>query len=141
MGARPLIAAAILALLLSGCAHSGGHGVKTAGAQVSTTPTAPPLTASGARTLSRNLTAGNSGGLRSAIAMPAGQSLAPAAASQLAALGTVTFDQSTFRAVDARDATVVGRIQHPPPGDPATWTFELSYVDGTWKIADAEPRR
>lgn len=59
---------------------------------------------------------------------------------QLAALGTVTFDDSTFHAIDTLDATIVGRIQHPPVGEPSTWTFVLSYVDGTWKIADAEPQ-
>jgi hypothetical protein len=74
------------------------------------------------------------------VAIPPGQGLDPAAAAQLAALGTVTFDDATFHAIDALDATIAGRIQHPAASEPATWTFVLSYVDGTWKIADAEPR-
>jgi hypothetical protein len=137
-----LIGGAAATLALSGCGHSSAQGGSTtARAHVSAAPTAPPFTSTDANRLSRNLTAGSPVSVRSAIAMPAGQALSPSAAAQLSALGTVTFDESTFRVIDARDATVVGRVQHPPAGQTATWTFVLSYVDGTWKISDAEPRQ
>lgn len=132
---------------LTGCTHSGHHarvssrppGSHATGAKPGSETAAPRLTAAEATGLSRYLAAGSIGALERAVAVPAGQSIDPQAARQLAALAPITFQTSTYQAIDERTARVEGSIAHPLQGEPKTWTFTLARVGNAWKIADAEP--
>jgi PBP1b-binding outer membrane lipoprotein LpoB len=138
-----VVAAAVAALLLVSCS-SGNHASQrttdvAATTAAAATPTAPPLTTAQASALSQQLTVGTDAALRQAIAVPSGQAVDPQAARQLAAMGPITFDISTFHALDAGTATVVGTLAHPPAGQPARWKFTLVFVDKAWRISNTEP--
>ncbi|MCW2904518.1 MAG: hypothetical protein JWO67_6783 [Streptosporangiaceae bacterium] len=102
---------------------------------------APPLTSQRADKLSSDLAAGSEAPLRDALAVPSGQSLDPAAASQIAALAPIRFDAATFHKIDAQNATVIGTVTHPPAGQPATWTFTLTFAGGAWRVVDGGPTK
>jgi hypothetical protein len=109
------------------------------GSAGSSSANAPPLTGPRAVAMSDQLAAGTDAGLRSAIAVPSGQPLDPAAARHLAAIGPITLDPATFRYLDARNAAVAGPVAHPPTGMSPTWTFTLTYVASQWKLVDGKP--
>jgi hypothetical protein len=126
---------AVVAIAVLGCAActSGSSG------QPSATRSAPALTAKRADALSSDLAAGNEAPLRDALAVPSGQALDPAAAAQIAALAPITLDQKSFSQLDARTGTVTGTVAHPPAGQPSTWTFQLAYIAGKWRVVDGTP--
>jgi hypothetical protein len=134
-----LAVAVLLAAALAGCGRDG-HG-KTATPSASVTPSASPLSSPRAAELASQLTAGDEAALRSALAIPSGQAIDPAAVQQFAALGQITFDLSTFQYLDPITATVAGHVAHPPPGTSTEWTFTLVYVAPDWKLADGYPSR
>lgn len=101
---------------------------------------APAITVTQANSLSAALTSGSDSGLASALVMPTGQQLDPSAANAFAAMAPIAFDVSSFHEIDATDATITGTVAHPVANNGATWTFDLSYANGTWKITDAEPK-
>lgn len=131
-------------VLAAGCTHSTkSHPAPAPSTSTSSTTTTsattPTLTTQRAQDLSDELSRGDDESLLGALAVPSGQAIDPQAAGELAAIGPITFDVSTFQAVDASHATVQGALAHPPTGSSATWTFALTYVSGTWKLNDAEP--
>ncbi len=139
----PLIVVS-MAMALAACTHSTHHVAVIVSARPSSpgpapVPSAPPLTGQQATALAQQLTAGTEAGLRSALAIPPGQSIDPAAAAQLGAIGPITFDLSTFHYIDQNNATVVGTVAHPPAGTSPTWTFTLTYVSSVWKLVDGQP--
>ncbi|MBL7495922.1 hypothetical protein I6A84_44020 [Frankia sp. CNm7] len=133
----------VVVLLVAAC--SGGHdsdGGGPSGPSPSASPsTAPPLTQQQGSALSTRLASGSEDDLRSAMGIPPGQVLDPAALAGLREAGPVSFDMATFQPLDATHATVVGRFAHPPAGQPAAWTFLLAWSDGSWTIVATEPVR
>jgi hypothetical protein len=139
--AARVIGVTLLGLIpLAGCTHSSAS-LTTSRAQPTPASTAPPFTRADASRLDKSLAKGSEASVRSAVALPARQALSSSAVKQLAAVGPVTFDQDTFRFIDARDATIAGKVAYPPAGEPASWTFTLFYTGHAWLIADAEPTR
>ena len=128
-------------LLLGGLGSSRGGASAADGATSTPTPSTSvvPFTASAADTLSRQLASGDDAQLRVALGVPAGRTLDSKAAGSLAELTPITFDTATLAVTGPRTATVVGRVAHPPKGQPATWTFQLLLIDGTWRVLGAEP--
>jgi hypothetical protein len=128
--------------LLAGCTgghpHPGSHGNTASPGAPSSAPTLTPARAQG---LTKDLAAGTQSGLRDALQIPAGQTVAPSAAQQVAALSPVNFDVDSFRAVDTAHAVVHGHVGNPQAGQPTAWLFNLVYTGGQWKIADARPDR
>lgn len=132
------------ALTLTGCSRgdSSRPGPATSSSAVgpSVAPSsAPPLTAAQGEALSAALAAGTTEAMRAAVVVPTDQPLDASVAGQLGAAGPVALDLGTFRRLDAANATVNGRLTHPPAGLPAEWTFVLTWQDGTWKIVDTQP--
>jgi hypothetical protein len=122
-------------VLLAATACTGGHH----GGKSSPAPSAPTLTSQRATSFATALSSGIEQDVRGVVLVPAGQPFDPNAVAQLKAAGPVTFDLSTFGPVDATHATVSGRFAHPPAGQPATWTFDLTWLNGQWMITDTEP--
>ncbi|WP_433380004.1 hypothetical protein ACQPZX_14500 [Actinoplanes sp. CA-142083] len=137
MDLRPLrgaLAAAVVIAALAGCsAHHKPAAAATTPAAV--VPSAAPLSSPSAVALAGQLKAGTEAGVRAAIAMPSGQQLDPNAAQQLAALGTISFDLSTFTYIDGQTATVRGHVENPA----GEWLFTLTYVSSQWKLVDGRP--
>lgn len=122
----------------AGCSHQSGAAKKSsptiAARDVKTLP------AQRVTELTASLAAGKPAALRSAVAIPAGQTLDPAAAAGLAALGPIAFDAGTYRQTDATHATVAGTLAHPADPADSDWTFDLVWVDQHWMLSDAKPR-
>lgn len=111
-----------------------------AAARVSTPPPpAPPLSVQRASTLSQDLGAGTQSGLRAAVAVSNSQPLDLSAAGQLAALGPITFDVSTFHDNHNGSATVTAHVAHPSSGSSAIWTVSLVDEAGQWKLSMTDP--
>ncbi len=138
LAAVGILALAALVAVLLVAAGGSSHHASSAGPTPTVTP-APPFTPGAAAALAASLAAGNDASLRKAVAIPARQQLDPHAAAELRALTPISFDLATFRASDATNATVDGVIAHPRVRQTARWTFMLVYVDGRWKLLDAEP--
>jgi len=102
-------------------------------------PSASPLSSARAATLSEQLTSGKEAQLRDALALPSGQVLEPAAAQQLASLGSISFDLATFMYLDGRTAEVRGKVATPPAEMSRDWTFTLLYLGQEWKLVDGRP--
>ncbi|MEU2616118.1 hypothetical protein ABZ570_31805 [Micromonospora sp. NPDC007271] len=102
-------------------------------------PSASPLSSSRAATLSEQLTSGKETDLRAALALPSGQALDPAAAKQLASLGSISFDLGTFTYLDGQTAEVQGSVATPPAEMSPNWTFTLLFLGGEWKLVDGRP--
>ena len=99
------------------------------------TKTAPPMTSDQAEQLSKDLSSGSETAVRSAVALPSGQTLDPDALQQTAALGLVNFDTSTFYDNNDGTATVTAHIINTKTNTNQTWTVQLLNVDGKWKIS------
>jgi hypothetical protein len=138
LGASVAIVVASVAIVAAACTRSG-HRSSPPAASAQASPTALPLTSPSASALARQLVAGTEASLRSAVAIPSGQQIDPAAVKQFAALGSITFDLATFHYLDPRTATVVGQVARPPAGTSGTWTFTLVYVSSVWKLVDGKP--
>ncbi|MFG1992851.1 hypothetical protein ACGFJ7_23015 [Actinoplanes sp. NPDC048988] len=100
---------------------------------------AAPLDSARATALSKQLTSGDEAQLRRALAVPPGQALEPAAAGQLASLGSITFDLGSFRYLDGRTARLRGQVATPPAGTDAEWTFTLAHLGPQWMLVDGRP--
>lgn len=133
-----LAATGLLVTGLAGCSHSQ-HRAAVA-PPVSMVPSASPLNSPSAAALANRITSGDETALRSALAVPSGQPIDPAAVTQFAAVGPITFDLSSFQYLDPITATVVGHVAHPPPGVAAEWTFTLIFVAPDWRLVDGSPR-
>ncbi|SNT62707.1 hypothetical protein SAMN05421812_114158 [Asanoa hainanensis] len=103
------------------------------------TPSAQPLDSPRAAALSEQLTSGDEARIRAVLAMPSGQALEPAAAEQLASLGSISFDLATFTYLDGRTAQVQGTVATPPAATSPRWTFTLLHVGDEWKLVDGRP--
>lgn len=103
--------------------------------QTKPTHQAAPLTAQQAAKLSEELTSGSESEVESAVALPQGQTLNSGIVQELASLGPITFDISTFHDNHDGTATITASIAHPTPGTSREWTVHLLDVDGQWKIS------
>jgi hypothetical protein len=137
----PLTVAVLLTAALAGCHGGGRHAKAQPSPSASAVPHATPLSSPSAAALAGRITSGSESDLRSAMAIPSGQVLDPAAAQQLAALAPITFDLTTFQYLDPVTATVDGHVAHPPAGTAADWTFTLVYVAPDWRLVDGSPRQ
>jgi hypothetical protein len=139
MLARPAVAV-LLTAGLAACGHGSRHKTAAPSPSRSVVPSARPLSSPSAAALAGRLTSGNEAELRSAMAIPSGQALDPAAAHQFAALGPITFDLATFQYLNPITATMDGHVAHPPAGTATDWTFTLVYVAPDWRLVDGSPR-
>lgn len=127
-----VFAVVIVALLM---AHHAGTGHRSQPIAAPSTAPAPPLSPQRASALAAALGTGSDAGLRAAVALPAGQELTPGAAQQIAELGPITFDLSSFHDNHDGTATVGARMGHPAPGTSPVWTAQLIDEAGEWKIS------
>lgn len=108
--------------------------------QTKPTRQAAPLTAQQAAKLSEELTSGSESEVESAVALPQGQKLNSGVVQELASLGPITFEISTFHDNHDGTATITASIAHPTPGTSRDWTVQLLDVEGQWKISFTEPK-
>jgi hypothetical protein len=127
-----LLGAVVVAAMLVGCTSQGhvtpGPPASRGGA-ASITYLPLPFTADRAAGLRDDLAAGDTLHLRDAVALPAGKSLLPRTLAALKALGSVTFDPSTF--TDRRDGTATVTAT----AGAKTWTVFLVQLTGRWLIS------
>jgi hypothetical protein len=135
--ARPSAVAALLgavvgAVTLVGCT-SQGHATPgpqaSRGGTASTTYLPLPFTADRAAELRDDLATGDTQHVRDAVELPAGKALPPRAVTALKALGSVTFDPSTF--TDRRDGTATITAL----AGAKKWTVFLVQSAGRWLIS------
>lgn len=149
---RRIVLAVVTAIVVAGAGVAAvllirpGQGTSTvtsmsaAAARVSTPPPpAPPLSVQRASALSQDLGAGTLSGLRAAVAVANSQPLDSSAAGQLAALGPITFDVSTFHDNHNGTAAVTAHVAHPSFGSSAIWTVALVDEAGQWKLSLTDP--
>ena len=99
---------------------------------------APPLTDDQSVQMSKQLTSGSESDLRTSIALPNDQKLAPGVIQQLASLGKITFNTSTFHDNHDGTATVTAQVISPQ-GTKQNWVVTFVDVNGQWKINSTDP--
>lgn len=97
-----------------------------------------PLTNQQSIQMSKELSSGSESEIRSAVALPNGQPLDKNAMQQIASLGKITFDTSTFHDNHDSTATVAAQIMSPQ-GTKQSWIVHLIDIDSQWKISYTEP--
>lgn len=104
----------------------------------STVPSAPPLDDARAKDLSAGLASGTDAGLRAIYDVNDQQPLDPAAVAAVAAVGTLTFDVSSFN--DNMDGTASVTATSPATASAAatTWKVLLIARDGRWLISQTD---
>lgn len=95
-------------------------------------PSAPPLTGSQASGLLTRLTSGDAAVVASAILMPAGQQVPPAAVRGLRSLAPVRADAGSFRELSPTLATL-GVVD----GKGTRWLLHLVRAGGRWLVLDS----
>lgn len=127
-----LLGAVVGAVSLVGCT-SQGHATPgppaSRGGAGSTTTLPLAFTADRAAALRADLAAGDTQHVRDAVELPAGKALPPRAITELKALGSVTFQPSTFS--DRRDGTATITAL----AGTKTWTVFLVQSGGRWLIS------
>ena len=120
------------AVILVGCT-SQGHAtpgpLAFRGGAGSTTTLPLAFTADRAAALRADLAAGDTQHVRDAVELPAGKALPPRAITALKALGSITFDPSTFTDRDDGTATITALA------GAKTWTVFLVQSGGRWLIS------
>ena len=110
----------------------------TSNATESTVANPVPLSVASARTLETQARSGDDATVKTALAVPANQKLDPALVSGLAAMKSLTIEQSKFRQVDDLSA-VVPITTVDTAGKSTTWTATLVLVNSTWRIGLTDP--
>ena len=109
-------------------------------AQASASTSAPEagLSAQDTATLSTELASDQAEQVRRAVLLPAGQALPAELPGQLASLGTLTFDRTTFAADSDATATITA-TSTPPGRTSARWTVHLVHDTAAgWLLAATE---
>lgn len=146
MVGRRFVGVFMLSAALGSVAACTQHALAPGAASVRSTPTVRrstvakpvPLSVASARTLETQVRSGDDASVKAALAVPAGQILDPALVSGLAAMKSLTIEQSKFRQVDAMSA-VVPITTVDSAGKSTTWTTTLVLVNGSWRIGLTDP--